>query len=123
MTWLRTGSTTVTAQTAEGLNATLAVSNTSLTPQVLRGVLLSPRNVLLKTVPSVTNISVTGVYTDGNARPLRNATFTTSIPQARVVDLAGRYQLDLASRPPTTSFNVTATVDGKSDTTTFYVIP
>ena len=85
--------------------------------------MLAPRNVRLTTVPSVTNISVTGVYSDGNVRPLRNATFTTSIPQARVVDLAGRYQLDLSSLPSTTSFNVTATVDGKSDTTTFYVIP
>ena len=128
LTWLAPGSTDVTATAhlpfADGLptlTGSLSLTNNSVPPAELQAVLISPKNSIITAAPSVTSLYLVGFYSDGTSRNLTEATWTASQPQARVVSLAGETQLDLSARPSASSFTVSATVNGRSDTATFYV--
>lgn len=128
LTWVAPGSADVIATTRLPLSAGLptiigsvSLTNNSVPPAELQTVLISPKNTVINAAPSVTSLFLGGFYSDGTSRNLAEAAWTTSIPEARVVSIAGRNQLNLSARPSADSFTVTATVNGRSDTATFYV--
>ena len=128
LTWVAPGSADVIATTRLPLSAglptitgSLSLTNNSVPPAELQAVLISPKNTVINAVPSVTSLFLGGFYNDGTSRNLTEAVWTTSIPEARVVSIAGRNQLNLSARPSADSFAVTATVNDRSDTATFYV--
>lgn len=128
VTWLHSGTVTVTATAFQPfqpnlprLTATLKLSNQDVPAPRLEMVRLGPKEVTISNAPTTLPLSLTGFYSDGTSRALTGGTYTTSLPQVEIVTLGDQTQLVLKSDPgpAVTSFTVTGTAEGKSNTTKF----
>ncbi len=126
--WLQSGTVNVTATWFDAFNnlrptqATRTITNTSVPAAQLTGLRIGPRELILNSTSGGTTLNVLGVYSDGSGQLLSSGvTWSTSIPQASVVQVAGQYALSLSSRPAGSSFTVTARSGSVTDTATYYV--